>query len=179
MHVVVAVRKKHVAQRRENSWFVLAEIVGEDEIQCSPRFGLIFVMPAWVIPVAAALHLLDGQPKEEQVLLTGLFGHFNRCSIASPNGERTVHHEFHIARSTRFITRGRDLVRNIARGNQPFGKRDVVLWQENDLYFSPYRRIGVDDRRKIVEKFDGQLGQVIGRRRLARKEKRARHKLKI
>ena len=50
MHVVVAIRQKSVAQWGENSWFILAEIVRENEIQRRSGLRLIFVMPEWVVP---------------------------------------------------------------------------------------------------------------------------------
>src|SRR5215468_10712253 len=58
MHVVVAVRQEGIAQRSENSWFVPAEIVGEDKIQCCSRFVLVLIVPMRVIRTTAVLDLV-------------------------------------------------------------------------------------------------------------------------
>ena len=62
----------------------------------------------------------------------------------------------------------------VGRRNQPFGERNIVVRQEDDLEPSAYRRVAIDRAGQIVDEFDDQLGQAIGGRRLAGEEKRPR-----
>src|ERR1700739_2188060 len=137
VHVEVAARQKSVAQRSENSRLIPAEMIRENEVQSRSCLRLIVVVPVRVVPPAAVLHLLCREAEQEEILFTGFLGHFDGRAVTGPDRQGSIHHEFHIARSTRFVSGGRDLVRYIARGNQAFGKRDVVLGQENNVDFAP------------------------------------------
>src|SRR5262249_15745914 len=90
MHVVVAVGEQGVADRAEDARLAAVEGAGPDQVERPARLGLVVVMPAGVVPAAAVLDLLGGQPEEEEVLLTGRFGHLDRGAVAGADRERAV-----------------------------------------------------------------------------------------
>src|SRR5258708_26944112 len=103
MHVIVAVRQKCVEYRSEHSRLILAEVAGAYQFQRGAGLWLVFVMPAWVVPTAALGNLLRGQAEQKEIILAGLLRHFNGCTIPRSDGERAVHHEFHIACAASFV----------------------------------------------------------------------------
>ena len=141
--------------------FVAAEIVGEDQVQGLAGLGLVFVMPVRVIPAAAADHLLRRQAEEEEVLLARFRRHLDRRAVARADRQRAVHHEFHVARAAGFVARRRNLVGDVAGGDQVLGKRDAVLGQEHDFEPPAYCRVAVDGASQIVDEFDNQFGEPI------------------
>ena len=68
-------------ERRENPGLVAAEIIGGDQVERSPDFGLVVVMPARAVPGAAFGNLLCAQTKQEEVVLT----RFLAISIVAPS----------------------------------------------------------------------------------------------
>ena len=133
VHVVVAVGQQRVAQRSKDAGLVAAEIIGEDQVQRGPGFGLVVIMPVRIIPAAAALHLIGGQAEQKEVFLAGFLRHLDRRAIARADRQRPVHHEFHVARAAGFVAGGRDLVRDIGGRDQPLGERNAIFGQEHDL----------------------------------------------
>src|SRR5262245_10293178 len=101
-------------------------------------------MPLRLIPAATSGDLISSQTKQEEVLPTCLFSHLDRRPVSRANGERAVHHELHVARSAGFISGGRNLVRYIARRNQPLGNRYAIIRNEDNLYPTARRGIGLD-----------------------------------
>jgi len=97
--------------------------------------------------------------------------------LALGNGERAVHHEFHISRAARLVAGGGDLLGHLARGNEPLREAYVVFRQKQHFQAPPHSAIVVDDARSAIDERDDQLGKVIRGSRLARKEKRVRHHL--
>src|SRR5262249_49968459 len=108
VHVVVALGEQHFPNRLEDARLVPAKVVGEDEIERGPRFRVVLVVPVRAVPASAPFDLLGGESKEEEILLSGLFSHFDRRAVSSSECERSVHHEFHVARPARLVSRGRD-----------------------------------------------------------------------
>src|SRR5271166_2463628 len=82
VHVVVPVRQQRVAQRGKDPGLVVAEIVGENQVQCGASLRLVVVMPVRVVPTAAARHLVRGQAEQEEVLLASFFGHLDGRAVA-------------------------------------------------------------------------------------------------
>ena len=76
---MIVLREKCFAQRRKHPRFVRTEVVGEDQIESSPDFRLIFIVPVWAVPTAAALNLFYREPKQEEVFLSCFF------SIVAPS----------------------------------------------------------------------------------------------
>ena len=74
--------------------------------------------------------LLGRQTEEEEILLAGFFDHFDGGAVARAEGQGAVHHEFHVARAAGFVAGGRNLVRDVAGGDQALGERRAVLGQE-------------------------------------------------
>src|SRR5215469_975302 len=101
---MIALRQQSVAQWSERSRFVTAEIVRKNKIQSGPCFRLMLVVPIWVIPTSAFFDLIDGEAKEKHVLLPCFLGHLDGRAVARPHGQRSIHHEFHVARSTSLVT---------------------------------------------------------------------------
>ena len=148
VHVVVPMRQQRVVQRREDAWLIAAEIIGEDQVQRGAGFRLVFVVPVRVVPAAAAGHLLRRQAEQEEILLARLLRHLDGGAVARADRQGAVHHELHVARAAGLVTGGRDLVGDIAGGDQPLGERDVVLGQEQDLEPAAHQRVAVDVSRQ-------------------------------
>src|SRR3974377_249569 len=117
VHVVVAVQKG-VSQGGENSRLTTAKMIGTNQIHCCSRLGLILIVPARVVPVAAVFDLLHTKAQQEKVLFSSFLGHFDGGAIASSDRQGPVHHELHIARSTGFISGSGDLVRDVTGWEQ-------------------------------------------------------------
>src|SRR5262245_47625338 len=107
-------------------------------------------MPVWAVPALRTRYLLRCQSEEETVFLAGLCGSCSGWSFARADRKRPVRHEFHVARSACFITRGRDLVGNIARGNRAFGQRGAVIGQECHLEPAARYRVIVDRASEVI-----------------------------
>src|SRR5271157_4753429 len=107
---MIALGQERLAQWSKHAWFTGAELVREDQIQSRSRLRLMFIVPVWAIPTAAALDLFHREPKQEEVLLSCLFRHFDGCAVARSDRQGPVHHELHIACSTGLIAGGRNLV---------------------------------------------------------------------
>src|SRR5262249_31769734 len=127
MHVVVSVCQQYVAKRSEDSRFIAAEVVREDQVQCSTCLRFVIVVPLWVIPASTLNDLLRTEAEQEEVLFASFFSHLDRSAIASADGERSVHHELHIACATRLVTSGRDLVRYFGSRDEPLCQRNVIV----------------------------------------------------
>jgi len=50
VHIVIAVLQQHVSQGFEDTGFVAAEVVGEDQVERLTNLRLVFVMPVRVVP---------------------------------------------------------------------------------------------------------------------------------
>src|SRR6516162_4606529 len=122
MHEVITSCQQRVMQRSENPGFKAAEIVGRDRVQRGAGFRIVVVVPSRAVPAAAALDLVRGQPKQEEIVLAGLLRHLDRRAIAGAERQRSVQHKFHVAGAARFVPGSRDLVRNIGGRDQPLGQ---------------------------------------------------------
>ena len=179
MHVVIAVREQRLADRVEDSRLVAAEVVREHEIERAARFGLVVVVPARAVPAAASRHLVGREPEEENVVFAHLLGHLQGRAVARADGERSVHHELHVAGPARLVAGGGDLLRNVARRDETLGDRNAIVRDENDAQARAGHRIGVHDGRDVVDELDDELGKRVGGRRLAREKEGARRDLEI
>ena len=103
MHIVVAAGEKDAHERCKYPRLVSAEVIGGDQVQCRLRLHLVLVVPAWTIPVAAAGHLICGQPEQEEILLPGFLRHLDGSAVACTQGQCSIHHKFHIARAAGFV----------------------------------------------------------------------------
>src|ERR1700752_264196 len=117
MSIVVTVAQQRIDNGLEDARFVTAEMVGGNEVKRGAGLWLVFVVPTRIGPAPTALDLFGGQTKEKEVLLAGSFGHLDGCTIARADGQGTVHHEFHVAGATGFITGGRDLLGDLTCRN--------------------------------------------------------------
>jgi hypothetical protein len=142
VHVVIAVCQQRVAQRSEHSRFVTAEVIVEDEVQSLSRLRLVLIVPIWTVPTSAVFDLFYGETEPEKIFLPSLLHHFDGRPIARSHRQGSVHHELHVARST------------VARWNQPFSERNIVLWQKNHLEPAAYGGITVNCSCKIVDELD-------------------------
>ena len=102
--------------------------------------GLVLIVPVRIVPGAAVFNLFHGESEQEEVFFSGLFCHFDGRSVACSDRQRAVHHEFHVAGSAGLIAGGRNLIGDIAGGNEPFGQRHVVLRQKNDFHAATHDR---------------------------------------
>src|SRR5580704_5259845 len=86
MHIVIALGQKRIAQRSKNSRFITAEVVRENQLQGGSRLRLIFIMPVRVVPGAAVLDFLNGEPEQKHVLFSGFLRHFDGRTVAGSDG---------------------------------------------------------------------------------------------
>ena len=179
VHIMVSTRQQRVPQRFEDARFILAEVAGEDQVQRRAGLRFVVIMPARAVPAPAAGHLVRRQAEQEEILFARFFCHFDGRAVACPQRQGSVHHELHVARAAGLVAGRRNLVGDIGGRNQPLGKRHAVFRQEHDLESSADDRISVDGAGQIIDELDDDLGQVVGRRRLAGKEKCPRGHLEI
>ena len=156
-----------------------AEMVAGDEVQRGARFRLVVVVPLGAVPAAAGGDLLRRQAEEEEILLAGFLRHLDGGAVARAQSQRPIHHELHVGGAAGLVAGGRDLIGDIAGGNQPLRQGHAVVRQEDHLQPPGHRRVAVDRLRQVVDEFDDQLGEPIGRRRLAREEEGARRRREL
>src|SRR5258707_4199235 len=89
--------QERVTQRLENAGFLAAKMIGKDQIQGRSDLTLVFVVPMRVVPRSAGCDLFGSEAEQEEVLLASFFRHLDRRAIACPDGQRSVHHELHVA----------------------------------------------------------------------------------
>ena len=123
-------RQKRIAQRREDARLVAAEVIGENQVQRRAGLRLVVIVPLRIVPAAAGGHLVRRQAEEEEILLARFLRHLDGRAVARADGQRPVHHELHVARAAGLVARGRDLVGDIAGGDQPLGEGNAVVGQE-------------------------------------------------
>src|SRR6266404_2707498 len=102
VHIVITVGQESVSQRSEYSWFVAAEVIRENEVKSRSSLRFIFIMPVRTVPGATVLDLFHGETEQEHVFLACLLRHFDGRAVPRSDGQGSVHHELHIARSTGF-----------------------------------------------------------------------------
>ena len=90
VHVVVAVRQQRVAQRGEYARVVVAEVIGEDQVERGAGLRFIVVVPARGVPAAAGGDLLGGQAKEEEIVFPCLLRHLDRRAVACADRQGAV-----------------------------------------------------------------------------------------
>ena len=174
MHIVIPAGQQGVEKRGEYARFVAAEMAGTYQVQGGAGLRLMLIVPARTVPGAAAGHFRRRQSEQEEVLLARLLRHLDRGAVASADRQGAVHHELHVACSARFVSGGRDLVGDVAGGDQPFGERGAILGQKHHLHPAADRPVAVDREGKIVDELDDQLGKPVGGRGLAGEEERPR-----
>lgn len=64
-----------IAQWLEDARLAAAEMIGKDQVQRRPGFRFVFVMP---LLAAGGRH----QPEQEEIFLSGGFGHLDRRAAA-------------------------------------------------------------------------------------------------
>ena len=96
-------------------------------------------------------------------ILSSLSCHLNRCTVASADCQRAVHHEFHVARAACLEARSRYLFGYVGCGNEALRQTHVVLGNEQDAQSAACDLIFIERRRDVVD----ELRLPIGGRRLA------------
>src|SRR5437879_8711305 len=99
MHVVVTVGQQSVTKRSEDARLTAAEVDGKDKLQGGASLRLVVIMPVRAIPAAAGGHLFRSQTEEKEIFFAGFFGHLDGRAVARADRQRSVHHEFHVARA--------------------------------------------------------------------------------
>ena len=77
-------------ERREDTRFIAAEVVGKNQVQCRSGLRLVLVVPARVVPAAAAGDLIGRETEQEEVLLARLLSHLDRGAVPRADRERLV-----------------------------------------------------------------------------------------
>src|SRR5262249_16116092 len=106
----VALSEEGLADRFKYTSFVTAEVVAENQIQSFARFRLVRVVPGRVVPPSAIDDLFCCKTEEEDVVFANLLSDLDGRAVTCANGQRAVHHEFHVAGATRLVTRWRNLL---------------------------------------------------------------------
>ena len=177
MHVVVAVREKRITKGIEQPLDAAIDLIAEKQVEGRASLGFVLVVPVWIVPGTAGGDLLGAQAEEEHVLFANFLGDLDRGPVACPDGNRAVHCELHVARTAGFVAGGRDLLRDVAGGDEPLGQADAVVGQEDHFDPPPDQRVAVDGPGDVVDELDDQLGQPVRRRGLAGEEEGPRRRL--
>src|SRR5262245_20646329 len=107
---MIAMREERIPDRRKHPMLGMAKGVVADHIQDITDLWLMLVVPMRVIPATAGQHFLCRQAEEEEVFLTCLPGHLDGGAITGSNGQGSIHHKLHVARTAGLIARRRDLL---------------------------------------------------------------------
>src|SRR5215831_6477185 len=105
MPVIVAAAKKRVDDGREDVWFGWTEMIRRDQIDGATYLDIGIVVTLRVVGAAARRHLLCAQAKEKEIRLARRSGHLDGRAVACADRERAIHHELHVARAARFVSR--------------------------------------------------------------------------
>ena len=113
MHVLITVCQKcsRSGAKKPGSYWLNGP---KRSVHCRASFWIVMIVPLGIVRVAAVGHLFRGQAEQEEVFLAGFFRHFDGRAVAGADGQRTVHHEFHVARAAGFVAGGGNLLGNIA-----------------------------------------------------------------
>src|SRR5215469_17640619 len=95
-------------------------MIGKDQVQSGPGLWVVLIVPMRVVPSTASGYLLRRQAEQKEILLARLLRHLDGGAVARTDRQGAVHHELHVAGAAGFVAGSRDLVRDIARRNQPF-----------------------------------------------------------
>lgn len=132
----------------------MAEMIREDQIQRRSRSGLVLIVPAGIVPPAAACYLVSGQTEQKEVFLSRFLRHLDRRSIPRSDSQRAIHHELHISGPARLVSGRRDLFRYVACGNQSLGQSHTVVWDEHNLESLAHGWVRVSVRPHFVDEAD-------------------------
>ena len=149
-------------------------MVGDNQVKSGASLRVVFIVPMRIVPASAFGDLLGRQPKEKDIVFARSLGHLDRRPVACTDGKRAIHHELHIARAARFITRGRKLVGDITCRDQMLRERHAIIGKKQNTQAAFDCWVGVDGSRKIVNEFDNKLRKMVSGRSLAGEEERAR-----
>ena len=136
-------------------------------------------MPLGLIRATAVRYLFSCQTEQKEIFFAGFFSHLNGRAVTRADGQRSVHHELHIAGATCFVAGRGNLIGDIRRGNEPLGHGNTVIGQEQNLEPSADHRIGVDRVSDVIDKLNYYLRQLVGRRRFASEKESAWRRLEI
>ena len=117
-----------------------------------------------------ALDLLRLCTKDKDVLPPNLLPNLNIGAIQRAQNQPTVQHKLHVARARRLRSRRRNVLRNVAGGNDQLGERHGVVGDEDDLEVVARVNVVVDDRLDAVDELDDELGDVVAGGCLAAKD---------
>src|SRR5271157_1454455 len=151
MHVEISVGEKRIAQWGENTRLIAAEVVGEDQVQGGAGLRLVVVMPVRIVPATAIGDLLCCESEEKEIVFASLFGHLDGGAVARANRECSVHHEFHVASAAGFVTRGGNLIRDVAGRNQTLRERNSVVRKKQNLQAPFHEGVAIDGASEIVD----------------------------
>src|SRR5215472_1348357 len=179
VHVMIAIGEQSIANWSKGSRLVMAEVIRKDKVQRGSRLGFVLIVPMRVVPGLTILNLFYGETEEEQVFFSRFLGHLNGSAVKSAHSQSPIHHEFHVARSTGFVSRRRNLVRHVARRDQTFRQRNIVFRQEDNLHPAAHNWVSIDRACQIVDELDDEFGELIGRRSFSCKEESARDHLQV
>ena len=155
----------------------LGVAAGEPALGDRPESGGQFTVDVVARPVALALelrHFLDGHPEQEEVLRSGLLAHFNVGAVEGADGQRPVHHEFHVAGAGGLLAGGRDLLGEVGGRVDQLAVLHIEVRDERHLHAAVDVRVGVDGCGDGVDQLDHQFGDVIAGCGLAAENERAR-----
>ena len=120
-----------------------------------------------IIPSALHIrHLVGMQAEEEHVFIAQHIVHLHIGAIQSPDGQCSIHHEFHISGAGGLLAGGGNLLRHLRCRHQLFRQRHAVILQKHHLQLAAAQRIAVDLPGQHIDQADNIFRHLVARRRL-------------
>ena len=153
-----------------------AEEAVADGVEGALEPGVGFVDLAGAVGAGADRgDLLDGVAENEDIVGAHLFADLHVGAVEGADGEGPVEGELHVAGARGLGAGGGDLLGEVGRRDDQLGQAHPVVGDEHHLQAVADARVVVDRGGHVVDEADHQLGEVVGRGRLAGEDHHPRH----
>ncbi|MPN43519.1 hypothetical protein SDC9_191079 [bioreactor metagenome] len=134
-HGAVPAKKQDMVEFVERIWRVGREHAAHKVIKHAADHCVRFVHMAGTVGVVLIkpLNLFGRMAEYDDVIAAELLEHFNIGPVERAERNGAVHHEFHIARTGRFLAGGGYLLADVGRWNEQFRRGNVIVFKEHDL----------------------------------------------
>ena len=110
--------------------------------------------------------LINRVSEDEDILLTDFFTDLDIRTIEGADRQRTIQRKLHVTSAGCFLTRSRNLLRQIGGWNHLLGHGDTIVLREDDLDLIVDPRVVVHLLGNFVNRTDNVLRQCVARRSL-------------
>lgn len=146
-----------------------AEETGADLVDHLLQLGIgVVIVERVVAPSLQIFHFVLLHAEDKDVVHAHFFSHFDIGSIQGADGQRTVQHKLHVARSGGLSSSGGNLLAQVGGRDDLFSQGDTIVLQEDDLKFVSNNWVTVDHLTDSTDELDDLLGHMIARCSLLR-----------